>query len=71
MTAKEKIYNILQNQGYVDNYYVIDNRITTRLSDVIFRLQNERKIELDQDKCGFTNGDKNYFYYLKLKETLF
>lgn len=37
-TNKDKVIDILLKQGWVDNFHVIDNRITTRLSDVIFNL---------------------------------
>ena len=71
MTAKEKIYNILQNTGMVDNFYCIDNRITTRLGAVINKLQSEGKIEIDHDKSGYIEGTKNWNYILKLKDKLF
>lgn len=71
LTQEEKIYNILNNQGYVDNFYCIDNKITIRLGAVINKLKKSGKIELDEDKSGFIQGTKNYCYVLKVKETLF
>lgn len=65
MTTKDKILNILRLEGKIDNYRAIGQRITTRLSDVIFRLQREGKIELDEEKSGFLPNSRNWCYVVK------
>lgn len=71
LSQKEKVYNILQNQGYIDNYYCIDTKLTIRLGAIIFALQREKRIEIDDEKSGFIEGTKNWNYVLKTKNTLF
>ena len=39
MTAKDRILEYLNLRGEISNFYCIDNRITTRLSDVVFKLK--------------------------------
>ncbi len=40
-SIKSKVLRILKNEGSISNHDCIDNKLTTRLSDVIFRLRNE------------------------------
>lgn len=65
ITAKDKILNILRHEGSIDNYRCIDQRLTTRLGAVIYKLIQEGKIELDQDKYGYIEETKNYRYTIK------
>ncbi len=65
MTIKAKVLNILREKGQIDNYFAIDSRLTIRLGDVIFRLQKEGKIELDEERCGYIDGTKNWLYVIK------
>ncbi len=64
-TIKDKVLKILRKDGQIDNFYCIDNRLTIRLGDVIFRLQKEGKIVLEQSKCGYIEGTKNYRYVIQ------
>lgn len=64
-SIKSKVLDILHREGQIDNYYCIDNRLTIRLGDVIFRLQKEGKIELDEEKCGYLPNTKNWVYVVK------
>lgn len=69
-TIKEQVKEILERDGKIDNFYCIDNRITTRLSDTIFRLQKEGW-EFDEEKSGYLGDSKNWCYVVKGKKTLF
>lgn len=40
-TNKKIILDILKKQGYVSNYYLINNKITTRASEYIRQLREE------------------------------
>ena len=52
--------------GKIDNFFCIDNRWTTRLSDVIFKLRSEGKLDmLDEEKSGYISESKNWQYILK------
>lgn len=42
MTIEEKVLARIKEVGYVDNYWAIDNRITTRLAAVINKLEQTR-----------------------------
>ena len=66
-SIKSKVLRILKNEGSISNHDCIDNRITTRLSDVIFRLRNEG---YDITK---TMEGKNCIYTLhrEVKETMY
>lgn len=59
----QKIEDKLKQDGYVDNFWCIDNKITTRLGAVIFVLK-ERGYEFDEAQSGFVRGTKNWRYYL-------
>jgi len=61
MTSKSKIIEYLKEHGQIDNFYCIDNRITTRLGAVIFKLK--------QEGWGFRTEmkEKNCFYYVTKK----
>lgn len=65
MTIKQQVLNILRRDGQIDNYFAIDSRLTIRLGDVIFRLQKDSSIELDEEKCGYIDGTKNWRYVIK------
>lgn len=41
MTQKDVIIELLLKQGYVDNYYCIDNKISIRLGAIIFVLKQD------------------------------
>ena len=62
-TNEDKVVDILLKQGYVDNFYCIDTRLTTRLSDVILKLR-AKGWEFDEDKSGYKNPKqpKNWHY---------
>lgn len=64
ITVKDKVEQILKDRGCVDNYYLIDNRITTRLSDVILHLKEEGW-EFDEEKSGYIGNTKNWRYVVK------
>lgn len=68
-TIKSAVLAILRSKGSIDNYYCIDNHITTRLSDCIFRLVNEGKIEIDDEKSGYLPNSKNWNYVTKPRKT--
>lgn len=65
ITAKDKIIHRLIENGEVDNFWCIDNRITTRLGAFIFVLK-QQGYEFTE---GFIDGTKNFRYTLtKLPE---
>lgn len=56
MTSKQKIVNRINEVGYVDNFWCIDNRITTRLGAVIFTLKKagwDFKTEMHEKNCWY------------------
>lgn len=61
MTSKQKIINRLNETGQVDNFWCIDNRITTRLGAVIHKL---KKVGWEFDKQMV---EKNCVYIAKKK----
>lgn len=65
ITIKDKVLHILRTQGSIDNFYAIDNRITTRLSDVIFQLVQSGQIQLDEERSGYLAGTKNWDYVVR------
>lgn len=64
-TQADKVLKILREQGKIDNFYCIDSKLTIRLGAIIFSLQEKGLIELDDEKCGFLEGTKNYQYVVK------
>ena len=57
MTSKARIIEILKTQGRVDNYYCIDNRITTRLGAYICQLKKEGwnfSKKMEDKNCVYT-----------------
>ncbi len=67
-TAKQKIINRINETGKVDNYWCIDNRITTRLGAVIFKLRKEGydfKVEMDNKNCNYIVNKKPDSVYIK------
>lgn len=63
MTNKAKIEAKLRKDGYVDNFWCIDNRITTRLGAVVHVLREEGWA-FDEERGGYLPGTKNWRYYL-------
>lgn len=70
MSIKDKVKEILEKEGKIDNFRCIDERITTRLSDVILHLGREG-MKFDEEKSGYIEGTKNWRYVLQVKEKLF
>lgn len=60
MTIKSKIKEILRKEGSIDNFYCIDNRITTRLGATIHLLRQEGW-EIEGHKIP---DSKNWIYTL-------
>lgn len=67
-TAFDLIKSTLLEKKIVDNYWAIDSRVTTRLSDVIFKLRNEGlEIETVRGKDmenPYVGDEKNTYYKL-------
>ena len=68
-TNKEIVKEKLEQDGFGSNYWCIDNRITTRLSEYIRQLRVEG-MEIETDFDPKKNHNKDCVYKLK-KETLF
>ena len=67
MSKKEKVLEILRRDGQIDNLDCVRGLhgfISLRLSDLIFQLRNEGKIEIDEEKSGFLEGTKNWRYVI-------
>lgn len=64
MTHKAQIIRRLREKGSIDNFYCIENRITTRLGAFIFTLKEEGWA-FDDVKSGFIPGTKNWRYVVK------
>lgn len=64
ITIKNTVEQLLLKNGYIDNYYCIDSRLTTRLSAVILNLKLEGW-EFDEDKSGYLGDTKNWRYVVK------
>jgi len=63
-TTKELIEKILLTQGYIDNYYVLDKRLTVRLGAYIHLLSQEGW-QFDEEKSGYIGDTKNWRYVVK------
>lgn len=63
-TIKSKVEQILLKQGYIDNFFAIDTRLTLRLSDVIFQL-SQSGWSFDEEKSGYIGDTKNWRYVVK------
>lgn len=64
MTQKKRIEKILRQQGYIDNFYCIENKITLRLASVIATLVKQGW-QFDEQKSGFIRGTKNWRYVVQ------
>lgn len=65
MTAKQKIIEKLKRDGFVDNFWAIENKATIRLGAVINVLRTEGwKFS---SKSGYIRGTKNWRYELENK----
>lgn len=56
MTQLDTIKEKLRRDGHVDNFWCIDTRLTTRLSDKIFKLKKlgwEFRKEMDGKNCVY------------------
>ncbi len=62
-TQRKMVEDKLKRDGYVDNFWGIENKITLRLSAIIFTLREEGWV-FDDAKCGFVPGTKNWRYWL-------
>lgn len=66
--ATEKIKLLIQTQGYVDNYFCIDNYITTRLSAKILNIKEKHNMKFRSvilNKDNETRGNKNCYYIVE------
>jgi hypothetical protein len=63
MTNKQRIEDKLRKDGFVDNFWAIDSRITTRLGAVINVLKREGWT-FDDTKSGYLGATKNWRYVL-------
>ena len=63
MSQREVVEKILLEEGSIDNFRCIDQRITLRLSDIILKLRREGW-EFSPES-GFIPGTKNWSYILK------
>ena len=67
-TQKQIVKERLEKYGVVDNYYFIDNRITTRLGAYIHTLRDEGMKIVGEfgKKLGKSKKNwKNYYYMLE------
>lgn len=67
-SKKDKVLDILRRDGKIDNFdlvHGVHGFISLRLSDLIFQLKQEGKIEVDEEKSHFLPGTKNYRYVVK------
>ena len=63
-TIQQIVEERVLETGAVDNFWCIDNRITTRLGAVICRMRDEGW-HFDDEKSGYINVTKNWRYVLK------
>lgn len=64
-TQADIVLEILRKDGKIDNFFVMDSRISIRLGAIIHSLKEKGLIELIDEKCGFIEGTKNYQYVVK------
>lgn len=66
-TTFDKIKLIIQQQGYVDNYFCIDNYITTRLSAQIYNIKENHDVKFRSVVLnkGEIRGSKNCYYIVE------
>lgn len=63
MNGKKRILEKLKKDGYIDNFWCIDNKVSTRLSSTIHLLRKQG-MKFDDAKCKYLPGTKNFRYYL-------
>ena len=64
-SQKQKVLEILRQNGKIDNFFCIETKLTIRLGAIIYSLQKEKEIELDKDKSGYLPETKNWCYVIK------
>lgn len=65
-TQKEVVRGILENQGYITNFFAMDNRITIRLGAIIYALKKDGYV-IDGEFIETKGSLKNYKYTLVSK----
>lgn len=60
-TQKQIVKELLRQQGKVDNFYCIENKITIRLGAIIERIRSEDGWVIEG---GYKDGTKNWEYRL-------
>lgn len=63
-TQKYIVKKKLLEDGFVDNFWCIENKISVRLGAIIFDLKGEG-MHFDDEKSGYVGKTKNWRYYLK------
>lgn len=67
-TQKERVIDILNQQGYIDNYFCVNTKLTLRLGAIIHVLKKEGwKFS---EESGFIEGTKNWVYRVLEKPVL-
>ena len=67
LSKKDIVLKILKEKGEIDNFYCIDNRITTRLGSIINLLKKEG-YKFDDERSGYMPGTKNWRYIFTSKQ---
>lgn len=65
-TKKQQIKDKLNRDGFVDNLWSIQNKVSARLASIIFELKKDGYV-FDEEYSGFLPGTKNWCYYLSKK----
>lgn len=64
LTQKQRVKNKLLADGFVDNFWCIENKISIRLGAIVYDLKKEGMV-FDEEQSGFVSGTKNWRYILK------
>ncbi len=62
-TQKDRVLDKLKQDGYVDNFFCLEQKITLRLGAVVHLLKKEGVV-FDEARSGFVERTKNWRYYL-------
>lgn len=65
MTIDAKVLERIREVGYVDNFYCIDNRITTRLAATIHKLEKTRSPLMHISGSDILGASEKNYYYVK------
>jgi len=62
-TQKDRVAEKLRADGFVDNFWCLENKVSLRLGAIIHDLKGEGW-QFDEERSGYVAGTKNWRYYV-------